>query len=80
MISLVRQVLGNMLTITSTEFKNHYGIYASLAETEEIRVTKRGVWVFTLVPAIKCDLKLMESFFGSLPADAAIGVDPDERG
>lgn len=69
-----------MRIITSTEFKNNYGKYVSLAETEEIQVTKRGVPVFTLVPAAKSDLQLMESFFGSLPTDAAIGVDPDERG
>ena len=69
-----------MCTITSTEFKNNYGKYVDLAETEEIQVTKRGLLIFTMVPAVKDDLQLLESFFGSLPKEASIGVDPDERG
>ena len=69
-----------MCVITSTEFKNNYGKYALLAEKEEIQVTKRGVPVFTLVPAVKSDLQLLEGFFGTLPSDATIGIDPDERG
>ncbi|MBP5216876.1 MAG: type II toxin-antitoxin system prevent-host-death family antitoxin [Bacilli bacterium] len=69
-----------MCVITSTEFKNNYGKYAALAEKEEIQVTKHGVLVFTIIPAAKSDVALMQSFFGILPSDATIGVDPDERG
>ena len=69
-----------MLVITSTELRNHLGKYTRLAETEMIKVTKRGVHVFTLAPAAKSDLALMESFFGTLPPIATIRTDPDERG
>ena len=69
-----------MCVITSTELKNNYGKYVALVEKEEIQVTKRGVLAFTMVPAAKSDLALMESFFGVLPSDATIGVDPDEKG
>lgn len=69
-----------MLTITSTELKNHIGKYIQLAEREEIAVTKHGKVTFVMVPATKKDLEQWESFFGTLPADASIGTDPNERG
>ena len=69
-----------MFTITSTELKNNYGKYIQLAETEKIEVTKRGVVIFTMVPKRYELGERLESFFGSLPAEASIGKDPDERG
>ena len=69
-----------MLTITSTEFKNHFGKYINLAETEIIEVTKRGVTIFTIVPK-KYELgERLKNYFGILPKDASIGVNPSERG
>ncbi|MBE6126877.1 MAG: type II toxin-antitoxin system Phd/YefM family antitoxin [Erysipelotrichaceae bacterium] len=69
-----------MCTITTTEFKNNYGKYILLAEKEKIEVTKRGVVIFTMVPK-KYELgEKLKGYFGILPAEASIGVDPDERG
>lgn len=69
-----------MLTITSAELKSHVGKYSKLAETEKIEVTKNGVVIFTMVPK-GCELaERLETFFGTLPPDATIGEDPDERG
>ena len=69
-----------MSIISISEFKNNYQKYSALAETEEIQVTRNGVLIFTMVPAAKDDLRLLESFFGTLPKEASIGIDPDERG
>ena len=69
-----------MCRITTTEFKNNYGHYIELAEKETIEVTKRGIVIFTMVPK-RFELgERLKSFFGCLPEDASIGVDPDERG
>ena len=69
-----------MSKISISEFKNNYQKYSALAETEESQVTRNGVLIFTMVPAAKDDLRLLERFFGSLPKEASIGIDPDERG
>ena len=69
-----------MSIISISEFKNNYQKYSALAETEEIQVTRNGVLIFTMVPAAKDDSRLLEGFFGTLPKEASIGIDPDERG
>lgn len=68
-----------MCTITSTELKNNYGKYIQLAETEKIEVTKRGIVIFTMIPKRYELGEKLKDFFGILPADASIGVDPGER-
>ncbi len=68
-----------MHIITSTEFKNNFGKYIELAQREEIKVTKRGRVIFTIVPE---RLSLMEeavSYLNMLPPEASIGKDPNER-
>lgn len=69
-----------MCTITSTELKNNYGKYIRLAETEKIEVTKRGVVIFTMVPKRYELGEKLKGYFGILPKDASIGIDPNERG
>ncbi|MCQ2742567.1 MAG: type II toxin-antitoxin system Phd/YefM family antitoxin [Bacilli bacterium] len=69
-----------MCTITATELKRNFGKYALLAEKEEIVVTKRGKEVFSLMPTKIKRYQEAMSLIGILPADAKIGVDPDERG
>lgn len=70
----------NMCTITSTEFKKNFGKYNKMAQREEIIITNHGKPVYTLQPIQIKRVKDMESLFGILPADATIGVEPDERG
>ena len=69
-----------MCTITSTEFKKNFGKYNKMAQREEIIITNHGKPVYTLQPIQIKRVKDMESLFGILPADATIGVEPDERG
>ncbi len=69
-----------MCRITTTEFKNNYGRYIEMAETERIEVTKRGVVIFTMVPKREELGERLTAFFDSLPANATIGEDPYERG
>lgn len=80
MIDYVQQEVWVMCTITSTELKNNYGKYIRLAEKEKIEVTKRGVVIFTIVPKRYELGKRLQGYFGILPEDADIGIDPDERG
>ena len=69
-----------MCIISTTEFKNNFGKYIELGQKEEIKVTKRGTVIFTIVPEKENLLAEAESFFNMLPSDASIGTDPDERG
>lgn len=69
-----------MLTITSKELEINFDKYCTLAESEEITVTKNGKPVFVLEPIHLKRLKDVESLFGVLPEDTTFGVDPDERG
>ena len=69
-----------MYTITTTELKNNFGKYIELGQKEVIRVMKRGQVIFSIVPEKEALLAEAKSFFNMLPADAAIGSDPDERG
>ncbi len=69
-----------MKTITATEFKRNFGKYALLAKHEELEIVKKGEVLFHTVPPKAPILATFESLLGILPADASIGVDPDERG
>lgn len=69
-----------MCRITTTELKNNYGMYVELAQKERIEVTKRGLVIFTMVPKNEEYVDKLKSYFGFLPSNASIGVDPDERG
>ena len=69
-----------MSIITTTEFKNNFGKYIELGQKEEIKVTKRGQIIFTIIPEKLSLLAEAESYFDMLPSDATIGIDPDERG
>ena len=69
-----------MCTITTTEFKKNFGKYIELGQKEEIQVIKRGTIIFRIVPERKSLIEEAKSFFNLLPADATIGIDPDERG
>jgi prevent-host-death family protein len=68
-----------MCTINATEFRNNFRKYVDLAEMEEVKVTRRGKLIFTIVPA-KCErIEKAKSFFNMLPKDATIGIDLNER-
>ena len=69
-----------MCTITATEFRNNFGKYNALAQKETIIVTSRGKEIYSIIPQKLKDLNTFLSYVGSLPNDATIGVDPDERG
>ena len=68
-----------MSIITTTEFKNNFGKYIELGQKEMIKVIKRGQVIFTIVPEKESLLEEAKSYFNMLPADATIGIDPDER-
>jgi len=69
-----------MLTITTTEFKNNFGKYVELGQKEIIEVTKQGKVIFKILPRRLELLEEAKKYLDFLPADATIGVDPDERG
>ena len=69
-----------MCTITTTEFKNNFGKYIELGQKEEIKVVKRGLVIFTIVPEKDALVAEAKSYFNMLPGDATIGIDPNERG
>ena len=68
-----------MCTITTTEFKNNFGKYIELGQKETIKVVKRGKVIFTIVPERESLIAEAKSYFNLLPADATIGIDPNER-
>ncbi len=69
-----------MKTVDVTEFERNFDKYADMAQREELVVTKRKEVLFkTVLP--KADALLeFESLLNILPADASIGVHPNERG
>lgn len=69
-----------MKTVNITEFKRNFGKYADMAQREELVVTKRGRAMFKTVPPKADALLEFESLLNILPADASIGVHPNERG
>ena len=69
-----------MLRITTAELKNNHEKYFDLAQRERIEVTEQGIVVFTMVPECEGSVEELKSYFGCLPKDATIGVDPYERG
>ena len=68
-----------MCTITTTEFKNHFGKYVDMAQKEEIQVTKRGVVIFKMTPERFSLVNEAISFLNLLPRGTTIGEDPNER-
>ncbi len=67
------------MTITATELKTHFGYYLSLAEKEDIFITKNGRAVVKLVSNTQDRVAAMESLFGSIPADLTPEEAREER-
>ena len=67
---IMKSGCNNMRTITATEFKENFGKYAKLGQTEEIKVTLRGKPVFRIVAEEQRLRKEWDSLFGSLPKEA----------
>ena len=81
LINLVRDIKErSMLTVNSTEFRNHYKEYATGAKAEEICVTSNGKPIFLCLPNKKAIEGKTRSLFNLLPADADIGKDKEKRG
>ena len=58
--------------VTSTELKNNLSKYLSLAEKEDIFVTKNNNVIAKITNPRQAKLAMMESLFGSLPKDASL--------
>ena len=64
-----------MLQITATDFKTNFGKYLTLAEQENILITKSGKSV-VMLSGIKTDkVSDMKSLFGSVPYNGE-AIDP----
>lgn len=60
------------MTITSTELKQNLSKYLSLAEKEDILVTKNNIVIAKIANPHQDKLAIMESLFGSLPKEASL--------
>jgi prevent-host-death family protein len=54
-----------MIQVTATEFKTNFGKYLSLAEKEDIRITKNGKSVFKL--SAENDKSWLDELVGIIP-------------
>jgi prevent-host-death family protein len=58
-----------MTQVTATEFKANFNKYLSLAEREDVVITKSGKSIVTLSRFKQSKVKRMESLFGIVPWD-----------
>lgn len=67
------------MSITATELKLNLGKYLSLAETEDIFITKNGKVVAKLSNPYQNRVDAAKSLFGILPADTTLEEAREER-
>lgn len=60
------------MSITATELKVNLGKYLSLAETEDIYITRNGKVVAKLSNPYQDRVEVAKSLFGILPADITL--------
>ena len=68
-----------MCTITATELKENLGKYLKLGENEEIKVTRRGKIILSIVPEKERLKKEVISLFGLVPREAFYDDDIDRE-
>lgn len=67
------------MSITATELKLNLGKYLSLAETEDIFITKNGKIIAKLSNPYQDRVDIAKSLFGILPADTTLEEAYQER-
>ncbi len=67
------------MSITATELKLNLGKYLSLAETEDIFITKNGKIIAKLSNPYQDRVDIAKSLFGVLPADTSLEEAYQER-
>ncbi len=67
------------MSITATELKLNLGKYLSLAETEDIFITKNGKVIAKLSNPYQDRVNIAKSLFGILPADTTLEEACQER-
>ncbi len=67
------------MSITATELKLNLGKYLLLAATQDIYITKNGKTIAKLVSPYQDKLNIVDSLFGSVPADMTLEEAQAER-
>ncbi|HAJ96732.1 MAG TPA: type II toxin-antitoxin system prevent-host-death family antitoxin [Ruminococcus sp.] len=67
------------MSITATELKTNLGKYLTLAETEDVYITKNGKIVAKLSNPNQSRVEIAKSLFGILPADVTLEESKQER-
>lgn len=67
------------MSITATELKRNLGKYLTLAETEDIYITRNGRAVAKLSNPNQDRVAMAKSLFGILSADITLEVAREER-
>jgi len=67
------------MSITATELKSNLGKYLLLAASEDIYITRNGKVVARLTSPFQDKLNIVDSLFGSIPADITLEDARDER-
>ena len=67
------------MSITATELKLNLGKYLSLAESEDIFITKNGKIIAKLSNPYQDRVDIAKSLFGILPADTSLEEAHQER-
>lgn len=67
------------MSITAAELKSNLGKYLLLAATQDIYITQNGKTVAKLVSPDQDKLNIVDSLFGSVPADMTLEEARDER-
>lgn len=67
------------MSISATELKANLGKYLLLAASEDIYITKNGKVVARLTSPFQDKLNIVDSLFGSIPADMTLEEARNER-
>jgi len=67
------------MSITATELKSNLGKYLLLAASEDIYITRNGKVVARLTSPFQDKLNIVDSLYGSIPADITPEEARDER-
>ena len=67
------------MSITTTEFRDNLGKYLTLAQKEDIYITRKGKIVAKLTNPYKTKVDLVDSLIGILPADITLEEAREER-
>ncbi|MCD8326359.1 MAG: type II toxin-antitoxin system prevent-host-death family antitoxin [Lachnospiraceae bacterium] len=67
------------MSITATELKANLGKYLLLAATEDIFITRNGKTIAKLTSPYQNKLDIVDSLYGSIPADVTLEEAWEER-